>query len=1013
MSSVTTTAFGPPSIERLGDLLDRHRSGDLLGRAVVVCASSLAPYGVRRALGRRPGGVAGVDVVTTGEFLTRLANERVAANGWHQASDAEIQAMVASELAVHPGQFGRVAGHRTTQQRLVTLHHQLSGVGDQTRRRLATQATGLAADAVRVVSAVMNGAGPARCGDQIVDLAIEELASRRDGSMGPIIVYLPEPVRPSDGRLLQALARRDDCHVLVGMTGEADIDRRHLRRLAGWSIQVAPSIPIEAPKGAVIEVGDPDDEGRVAVGDIAAHAALGTPLSDMAIIYSTSDPYESLLVEHLDAANIAWVGPLQRPLAQSVVGRFLRRAVDMGANGIDRAALMTLVSAAPVADEQGIVPAPQWDELSRRAGVIDGSQWEPRLGLMLTQLRQDHDRYSNTAEGSDDPGNKADQLTHQIALVERLMGFVATMQESLQPDPTPSCWFGWSHWAQNLLDTFLLPTKDWPLIEQQSRELVVDMLKHLRCLDELAPNPSIEMFGAMITSQLEAITANVRPHTHGLLVAPVNEAPGIPFERLVMVGLAEGVFPRVEREDSVLPDRLRAAAGGMLLPTGTTTEIDVRAVAAVLASSRQRPVVTTPRGDLRSARSWSWPRALDQLVDVDTRVLDSHHQVVVDHGWPSSASALRVRALVDHVEGGDPVHTHELATSDQALGRTLTRGLNRHRGDLNRHTGKVPAGLIDAGQRMLSPTSLEDYAGCPRSYLLGRVLRLGREGNRERTGEIRALDRGSLTHEILERFVAEALASQTVPTPDQPWDETQVARLHHIATEELRAASARGLTGGRVSTAILERQLLSEMDLFIATDNQFRSQYRSTPRFVELGFGFDEEPSVVRLQDGRTLRLRGRVDRVDTTEDGDLVVIDYKGGSGAQYNKIDKNPLDGGRRLQLALYARVLAEKLEADGARQALYWLTSRGQIRLVNLDDEVDTDLDRIVSAALDGISKGVFPGVPGAAVGWPRLTFSNCAYCDFDPICPTDRQREWDSVRHDESLTSIKVLVDGQVE
>ena len=523
----------------------------------------------------------------------------------------------------------------------------------------------------------------------------------------------------------------------------------------------------------------------------------------------------------------------------------------------------------------------------------------------------------------------------------------------------------------------------------------------------------MEMFASMTISRLEDTTAIVRPHPHGLLVAPINDAPGLPFERMVMVGLAEGVFPRIQREDSVLPDRLRAAAGGMLLPASTTTEIDVRAVAAVLKASRQRPVVTTARGDLRSARSWSWPRSLDQLVDNDVRVLDSHHRVVMDHGWPSSLSALRVRALVDHVEGGDPVHTHELATSDKVLGAALTRGLNRHRGDLNRHTGKVPPGLIDAGQRLLSPTSLEDYAGCPRSYLLGRVLRLGVENHPERTGEISPMDRGSLTHEILEKFVAEALASGTIPTPDQAWTPSQVERLGMIATSEIRAASARGLTGGRVSTAILERQLLSEMDMFIVTDNWFRSQYRSTPQYVELGFGFDEEPSLVHLQDGRTVRLRGRVDRVDTTEDGGLMVIDYKGGSGSQFNTVDQNPLDGGRRLQLALYARVLADKLDADGARQALYWFTSKGQVRLVNLEDEVDADLDRIVSAALDGISGGVFPGVPGAAVGWPRLTFSNCAHCDFDPICPTDRQREWDSMRDDDSLGAIKVLVAGQAQ
>jgi ATP-dependent helicase/nuclease subunit B len=68
-------------------------------------------------------------------------------------------------------------------------------------------------------------------------------------------------------------------------------------------------------------------------------------------------------------------------------------------------------------------------------------------------------------------------------------------------------------------------------------------------------------------------------------------------------------------------------------------------------------------------------------------------------------------------------------------------------------------------------------------------------------------------------------------------------------------------------------------------------------------------------------------------------------------------------------------------------------------------------MVSAALDGISGGLFPGVPGDAVGWPRTTFENCKYCDFDRICPTDRQREWESIRADPALQPVEVLLHGE--
>ena len=466
---------------------------------------------------------------------------------------------------------------------------------------------------------------------------------------------------------------------------------------------------------------------------------------------------------------------------------------------------------------------------------------------------------------------------------------------------------------------------------------------------------------------------------------------GISFERVVVVGMAEGIFPRTLREDSLLPDRLRAESRGLLAPTETITDLDVRALAGVLAGARQTPLLLTARGDLRSIRSRSWPRVLNGLVGTRSG-LESHRRSLADHGRPASLEDFGLRALITHVDGGDPVNTHELAHRDSVLSCNLTRTLNRRRGELNQHLGRVPAGVIDATDWLLSATALEVYASCPRRYLFERVLRLGDVERPERIDEITPPDRGTLIHAVLERFVAESLQSAVVPAPGEPWSPERRAHLLSVLYQELSSAQARGITGGRVNTLILQRRLVTEMEQFLVTDDEMRAERRSTPVRVELAFGFDDDPTSLELPDGRVLRLRGRVDRVDATEDGGLLVIDYKGGSGRAFDGLAADPLDGGRRLQLPLYARVVAEKLGWDGPRTALYWLTRRGDLRPIELEEALESDLLRMVSAALDGISGGLFPGVPGVAVGWPRTTFENCKYCDFDRICPTDRQREW---------------------
>ena len=987
MATVTTTGFGSAAVETLGRILVDRRGADPLAPALVVCSGPLVAVGVRRALGRRAGGVANVAVVTLDRLAEDLAGPGLAADGRHVGDPVEIQAAIRGELAAQPGLFGRVADHRTTEERLVALHRQLDGLDDDVLERMQLAGSGLANDAIRVVRGANGRTGRAETRQRLLHRALAELEALPLFARGPILLHLPEPARPFEGRLVAALARRADCTVVVGVTGEPGVDRRHLDRLAAWGIQIEGVAAGVADQAVVLEVADPEDEVRAAVRDVAAHAALGVPLTAMAVLYTAADPYASLLHEHLEGAGLPWCGPGHRPLSSSLAGRLLGRLLALAADGLDRTAVVAFLASGPVTTAEGMpVPGPAWDRLSRRAGIVEHAHWLPRLEEMAV----------HTAEP-------------EAGLVRGLATFVAELSERLWPHPEPETWEAWGAWARLLLDRYLPPERAgaWPVEERTARAAVVDLLGQLARLEPLQPRPGLAGFASMVSAQLEQRRMQGRPLGTGLLVAPVNSAAGLAFERVAVVGLAEGSFPRTPREDSLLPDRLRAEARGLLAPTEAVGEFDVRAVAAVSAGTRQAPLLLTARGDMRSIRSRSWPRVLNRLM-ATRAVLESHRRGLADHGRPASVADAGLRDLIAHVDGGDPVNTHELAHLDPVLSRNLTRNLNRRRRDLNPHVGRVPAGAIDATEWLLSATALETYAGCPRRYLFERVLRLADDDRPERIDEITPMDRGNLTHTVLERFIAESILSGEVPPPGEPWSADRRAHLLAVLVEELAGAQGRGLTGGRVSTIILARRLRVEMEQFLATDDAMRAARRSTPSHVELAFGFDDDQTVLTLPDGRTLRLRGRVDRVDATEDGGLLVIDYKGGSGRAFDGIKDDPLKGGRRLQLPLYARVVAEKLGYDGPRTALYWLTSKADLRPIELEDELETELLTMVGAALDGISGGLFPGVPGDAIGWPRVSYENCRYCDFDRICPTDRQREWDSVRSDPALAPVEILL-----
>jgi ATP-dependent helicase/nuclease subunit B len=78
------------------------------------------------------------------------------------------------------------------------------------------------------------------------------------------------------------------------------------------------------------------------------------------------------------------------------------------------------------------------------------------------------------------------------------------------------------------------------------------------------------------------------------------------------------------------------------------------------------------------------------------------------------------------------------------------------------------------------------------------------------------------------------------------------------------------------------------------------------PKHLELGFGFEEEPMrLAALELAPGVRLRGRIDRIDLSAQGDAVVYDYKGASVTPAS----GWLEQGK-VQLALYMRAAEELL-------------------------------------------------------------------------------------------------------
>jgi RecB family exonuclease len=160
------------------------------------------------------------------------------------------------------------------------------------------------------------------------------------------------------------------------------------------------------------------------------------------------------------------------------------------------------------------------------------------------------------------------------------------------------------------------------------------------------------------------------------------------------------------------------------------------------------------------------------------------------------------------------------------------------------------------------------------------------------------------------------------------------------------------------------------------------------------------------------LRVRGRMDRVDLSTDGrHAFVFDYKTGSASRYSTF-VDPIEAGKRLQLAIYARAVKEALGDTVRTGAAYWfISSRGEFKRIPLPDdeaEVGRRLNEGLSLIAQGITGGVFPAVPGSD-DYLEDRNSNCQWCPYDAVCPASRDQDWQRKQSDgcESFVSLATL------
>ncbi len=1054
---VICTPYGPPAIERLGEQIAAFKQGDPLAPVTVVVPTNIAGLAARRALGTKGRGITAVNFLKLFDLAERLAGRKMAVElARKPLSDLEIGVAIRQVLDTDPGLFHASAHHPATEQALMRSYRDLRDISNDGLDKLAAQST-RAADVVRLCRHVR---GELRDrwydGQDLAELAIEALKPNLSaevlGELGSVIVYLPQRVTKSQGRMVSAVAERVPVVVIAGLTGDhqadAPVEASVLRMGGALGAKTSPSPPygqriITAATGA--------EEVQVAVREVVEAARQGIPLSRIAVLCGGGPPVTRQVQEQFGAAGIEFNGPSGRTLADSLVGRGLLALLNLKSRDFRRDEVFALLSVAflavdpesapssPARTDAQPAPVMAWEHISRRAGVARGAdQWQMRLRHYADDLRE---RAAKEQQNPDSTQGRVEWLNRQAGHADSLAQFMAKLERDLSPNPAPTTWKDWCQWVEGLIGVYLgmgAPDDKWPESEQQAAKAIQEVIDRLGCLDDIEGRPRTGAFLPTLVSSLGVPAARAGVVGKGVFVGQVGDPLGMELERLIILGMAEGTFPHSPSDDPLLPDRERKAAGDDLCLLADQHHDQHRSFLAAMASARSTTLVYA-RGDARRASEQHPSRwLLDTATALAGRRVESGDLErlsgdescdwlehipsfsgrVVAAEFPATDQEFRLRLLAPASSSDD----HPLP-DDRVLARGVELASARASDRFTRFDGNLSAlNLSELTGSVMSPTSLEAWADCPMRYLFKHVLGVQTAEQPEELVAISALEKGSLVHEVLDEFMKDQLGRGLVPPPGQPWTEEQHRRLLEIGEQKCAEAEAKGLTGTPVYWHHDRSRIMADLDRFLREDNELRQQRLVAPVASELAFGMgdnkagDYEAIEVDMPNGQAVRFRGQIDRVDQGEGG-LLVTDYKIGKSDPYKDLDEgsndwDPVQRGTRLQLPVYGLAARAGLANSGVPvRGQYWfVTGEQEFKTCGytLDETALSRFRDALGAITEGIGAGVFCDRPQP--GQTDGAFSQyCDYCNADRLGTEDRRRKWERMLHQDELAGYRTLAE----
>ena len=640
----------------------------------------------------------------------------------------------------------------------------------------------------------------------------------------------------------------------------------------------------------------------------------------------------------------------------------------------------------------------EWEAYTREAGVVEGApQWQTRLRRLADEKRD-----SARIEGREWLAGVAERI-------ETLMRFAADLHAALAAHPREATWDEHLAFARTLTEQYADDTAE-----------ILDALADLRLISSVRERVTFEEFCRAVRDDLERRdTSNVLRDPvrefgrRGVAVLDASSLRHLRFRAVYLLGVSERAWPPPPRPDPLLLEHERHSinqAGLGAVPLRTEPDDETLGFWLALQSASEYLAISYARADAgrtgRHLPSYFF-RGVSEAIEGRRLTLDelewSERVRRIEAGRLTSAdlaaslsTAEYDRGLVQQATTGEePAAVGALGEVTPPFGAAAHARRDRWSAALTPFDGvmRSEAAVGAAASRSpflkgdaVSASRLQTYATCPYRYFLRYGLGIQPMEEPEATERIDALERGTLIHEILQKFM-ERIGRDDPPSMARRDEHVRI--LKEIARESGDERVRRGVTGRPLIWQMDKRAIEEDLDRWYGHEVREADKSGMLPgafeaRFGEVAYGpadedttlTTDEPLTLRAGD-RELRMLGRIDRIDwDAERARFRVIDYKTG---QFHA--KKFLERGESLQLPIYLHAAARMLglPPTAGEAQYFYATSRGGFKRQTVSAETiaagGEDFELVLKTIADGVDSGYFA---------PNPAHDHCRFCDYKDVC-----------------------------